>query len=57
MTAIALAESKKKKGLKAKGGQSKNDLGSWSKVDGLDVTWDIPSATRTRKGGKGVKSK
>jgi hypothetical protein len=39
MTAIALAESKKKqKVLKAKGGKPKGtDLGSWSKATGLDV--------------------
>ena len=36
MTAIALAESKKKQ--KAKGGRSKGtDLGAWSKASGLDV--------------------
>jgi len=50
MTAIALAESKKKKGLKAKGGQSKASGGedSW----GL---WQINS--KAPKGGKSVKSK
>ena len=39
MTAIALAESKKKqKALKAKGGRPKGtDLGAWSKATGLDV--------------------
>ena len=39
MTAIALAESKKKqKALKAKGGKPKGtDLGAWSKATGLDV--------------------
>jgi hypothetical protein len=48
MTAIALAESRKKKGLKvrAKSGRQAKDLGSWSKAQGLDVTWETPSAKK-----------
>ena len=47
-------KSKKPRGLKARtpSGQRKGSLGSWSKVDGLDVTWDTPSATGASKGGK-----
>ena len=42
---------KSAKGLKAKGGQPKKGLGSWSKAEGLKVNMNTP------KGGKGVKSK
>ena len=51
MTAIALAESKKKqKALKAKGGKPKGtDLGAWSKATGLDVNLKSrPPATSGR---------
>ena len=47
MTAIALAESRKKKGLKARAKPPHaKDLGSWGKADGLDVTWEAPAAKK-----------
>jgi hypothetical protein len=46
---------KKPSRLKAKNDQRKGDLGSWSKVDGLDVTWKAPSAGGSSKGKKAKK--
>ncbi len=48
MTAVALAESKKKQ--KAKGGRSKGtDLGAWSKATGLDVNLKKQTPNDLRK--------